>query len=178
MTIATSKPAEPVLACLALGSNLGDRIANVRSALAALAACPNTALLKSSALHETDPIGAPGQDKYINAAVLLRTSLSPRDLLKECLRIEVEHGRMRSQQTRWGPRTLDIDLLLFGDLIIDDAGPPRLCVPHPRLCDRLFVLDPLAEIAGNLNHPIDGRPIHAIRSLRQRAEYRPRRLCL
>lgn len=178
MSIATSIPSAPVVACVALGSNLGDRHANIRAAIAALQAHPAIEVLTVSSLHETEPIGLAGQAKYVNAAATMRTMLSPRDLLTECLRIEVANNRIRTPESRWGPRTLDIDVLLYGDLVIDDEGPPRLCIPHPRMTERRFVMEPLTEIAGNLIHPVLKMPISAIGARLRDAEYQPRPSCL
>lgn len=129
-------------ALIALGSNLGDRARLIAAALERLDRLPGTRVVASSALYETDPIGPPGQPPYLNAAAAVRTSLDPRGLLEACLRIETDLGRVRGE--RWGPRTIDLDLLLHGRANIDEPG---LRLPHPRLTERAFVLVPLAEIA-------------------------------
>lgn len=154
-------------AYLALGSNLGDRRALIESAIAHLDRLPETRVIARSRLIETDPVGPPGQARYLNAAVGVETSLSPRGLLERCLEIEASHGRTRRPGERWGPRLLDIDLLLFGDLVIDEPG---LCVPHPRLHERRFVLEPLAGIAPDRVHPVLRR---RIQSLLDRLESEP-----
>lgn len=136
------------VAYIALGSNLGDRAANLEHAFGALAALPGTSLIARSSVHETEPVGPP-QSRYLNAAAALDTGLSARGLLESMLAIERECGRVRRGE-RWGPRTLDLDLLLHGDGVIDEPG---LRVPHPRLHERLFVLVPLAEIAGGVVVP-------------------------
>ena len=141
---------ESVIAHLGLGSNLGDRQAMIESAYEALARVPGIKLLQTSRLHETDPVGPGVQGRYLNAAAAIETTLSPRELLDAILSIERERGRNRASERRWGPRTLDIDLLLFGERIIDDPG---LQVPHPRMPDRGFVLVPLAQIAPDVRHP-------------------------
>lgn len=133
---------------VALGSNLGDREAALHAALAGLAATPGISVTAVSRLFETEPVGPP-QAPYLNAAVALDTTLPARALLARLLAIEREAGRTRGAE-RNEPRTLDLDLLLFDDESIDE---PELVVPHPRLGERAFVLEPLAEIAGELRHP-------------------------
>jgi 2-amino-4-hydroxy-6-hydroxymethyldihydropteridine diphosphokinase len=140
----------PITACIALGSNVGDREATLRSAIREIDSLPETRMEAVSCIRETNPVGPPGQGAYLNAALRLRTALRPRTLLDGCLAIERAHGRDRARTVRWGPRTLDLDLLLYDDLIVDEPG---LTIPHPRLHERLFVLEPLAEIAGDLVHP-------------------------
>ncbi len=135
-------------AAIAIGSNLGDREGHIVAALAELASLPKTRLTSRSSVRETAAIGIPGHDAggpYLNAVAILSTKLSPRDLLSHLHRIEQSRGRDRSAEpTRWMPRTLDLDLLLFESEVIDEPG---LTVPHPRLHERRFVLEPLAEIA-------------------------------
>jgi len=139
-------------AYLGLGSNLGDREALLRAAIMALDATPGVRVTSISSLYETPPWGPVPQGPYLNACVALETTLSPRQLLTLCLAIERDHGRERA--IRWGPRTLDMDVLLYGDESIDEEG---LIVPHPRMAERAFVLVPLAEIAPDLR--IGGRAI-------------------
>lgn len=122
-----------------LGSNLGDRERTLGRAVASLAAFGE--LLAVSSLYETAAVGGPSQGDYLNAAVLIHTQRSARGLLEGLLDTEREAGRVRRE--RWGPRTLDLDLLLHGDESIDEPG---LVVPHPRLGERRFVLEPLAEV--------------------------------
>ncbi len=125
-----------------LGSNLGDRAAALRSALRALDATPTTRVAACSTFHETEPVGGPpNQPAYLNAVARLETDLSPQALLARMQVIERAHGRVRT--VRHGPRTLDLDLLLFDDLVIDEPG---LIVPHARMWGREFVLAPLAEL--------------------------------
>ncbi len=126
---------------LSLGSNQGDRAAFLRAAGEALAALPATSLVASSGIYETAPQDRPDQDVFLNQVVCIETGLEPRDLLEQCHRIEREHGRVRG--LRFGPRTLDIDILLFQDAESDD---PELTLPHPRMVQRAFVLVPLAEV--------------------------------
>jgi len=145
--------ADAATAYLALGSNLGDRAATLQSAISELDADPEIDVLRVSAFIETQPVGPPGQGAYLNAAAAVDTTLSPRTLLDRLLEIERRHGRDRSMEPRWGPRMLDLDLLLFGDRIIDEPG---LRVPHPRMHERSFVLRPLAEIASDVLHPVLG----------------------
>lgn len=135
----------PVNAYVALGSNLGDRRAHLESAFAALATLPGTRLLARSAIFETPPFGPAGQQNYYNAAAALSTTLEPRPLLDALLAIEQASGRVRRE--RWGPRTLDLDLLLHGDTSMIDE---HLTLPHPAMLERAFVLAPLCEIAPGL----------------------------
>lgn len=127
-------------AFLAIGSNLGDRAAHLRGAVEGM---PD--VVGVSAIYETDPVGGPEQGPFLNAVVELDTDLTPRQLLELCHRLETAAGRVRA--ARWGPRTLDVDVLLVGDHVVDE---PDLQVPHPRLWERTFVLVPLAELAPDL----------------------------
>jgi 2-amino-4-hydroxy-6-hydroxymethyldihydropteridine diphosphokinase len=137
-------------AFVGLGSNLGDRVAALDAALAAIAALPATTLVRGSSYYESAPLQAPGGD-YLNAVAQLRTSLAPLDLLRELQAIETRHGRVRPFTN--APRTLDLDLLLYDDVAIESAA---LTLPHPRLHQRRFVLVPLAEIAPGLVIPTYG----------------------
>ena len=140
------------IAFIALGSNLGDRNANLLATLQALQDRPGIVVKQTSSFYETEPVGGPpGQGLYLNAAARVETQLSPRQLLQALLDIEAQLGRQR--QERFGPRTIDLDLLLFDDQVIDEEN---LTIPHPRLQERLFVLEPLAEIAPKAVHPILG----------------------
>lgn len=140
------------LAYIGLGSNLEDPLAQVRRALDELAEIPQTSLLSRSSIYSSHAVG-PEQPDYINAVALLDTQLSPLALLDALQAIEQAHQRLRIQH--WGPRTLDLDMLLYGDQIIDEE---RLTVPHPYLTQRSFVLCPLADITPNLHLP-DGTPL-------------------
>ncbi len=143
------------LAFIALGSNLGDRRDYLMRTLDALRAQPGIVVERVSSLYETDPVGGPAdQGRYLNAAAVLRTDRAPDDLLRLLLDIESSLGRVRNE--RDGPRTIDVDLLLYDDVIRDD---PQLTLPHPRLHQRLFVLQPLAEIAPGVVHPVLKRTV-------------------
>jgi 2-amino-4-hydroxy-6-hydroxymethyldihydropteridine diphosphokinase len=136
-------------AYVALGANLGDREAALRLAVAALAGRGDTAVVAISELRETDPVGYVDQPRFLNGAVLLETELGARALLDELLEIERELGRVRDGR-RDGPRAIDLDLLLYGDETIDEPG---LTVPHPRLHERRFALEPLADLDPELVVP-------------------------
>lgn len=140
------------VAAIGLGANLGDPPAQVEAALAALAELPDSSLRARSSLYRSAPMGPPQPD-YCNAACLLETALSPEALLAACHRVEAEAGRQRGR-TRWLARELDIDLLVYGDLLRDAPG---LRLPHPGIGERNFVLVPLAEIAPDLDIPGLGR---------------------
>lgn len=131
----------PVLASIGLGGNVGDSVATLRLALAELGALPSSQLLKASRLYRTPAWGMPDQPDFINAVAQLETMLAAGELLGALLGIERSFGRERID--RWGPRVLDLDLLLYGDAIIDEPG---LRVPHPHLHERAFALLPLLEI--------------------------------
>jgi 2-amino-4-hydroxy-6-hydroxymethyldihydropteridine diphosphokinase len=135
-----------------LGSNLGERELNLRRALERL---EELGPVRVSSIRETDPVGVTDQPKFLNAAAELATDLPPRELLERLLEIERELGRDRATERRWGPRVIDLDLLLFGEEAIDEPG---LTVPHPRLADRRFVLEPLCELNEDLTLP-DGTPV-------------------
>ena len=135
------------LAYVGLGSNLGDREATIRAAIAAL-----PGVVAVSELRETDPVGVIEQPAFLNGAVALETELSPRELLKRLLAVERELGRERLE--RWGPRTIDLDLLLYGSQTVDELG---LTIPHPSLHERRFALEPLAELDPELVIPGRGR---------------------
>lgn len=129
-------------AYLGLGSNLGDRLANLQGAVDGLAATPKVDVVAVSAVYESAPVGGPAQPDYLNAVAVVETSLRPRALLEVARRLEAAAERVRFE--RWGPRTLDVDLLLVGSERVDE---PDLQVPHPRMWARAFVLAPLAEVA-------------------------------
>ena len=143
-------------AFLGFGGNLGDPLESFRQARQQLAEHPQIKIISSSPLYQTPPVGGPdGQPDYLNAVVEIQTGLSALDLLQLCRRIEDNAGRVRDQ--RWGARTLDIDLLLFGHLVMD---APFLTLPHPRLPQRHFVLLPLNDLAAELKHPILNKTIN------------------
>ena len=128
-----------IRAAIGLGSNLGDRARHIAYATSALSDLGK--LVRVSSLYETAPVGGPDQSNYLNAVVLIDTELPPNRLLAECLRIERDRGRERRE--RWGPRTLDLDVLLYGTQTIELAD---LRVPHPRIAERRFVIEPLLEV--------------------------------
>lgn len=139
-------------AYIALGANLGDRVAALREAVRRMSELGTVSAVSS--LYETDPVGYLDQPSFLNAVVALQTPLAPAGLMKELLAIETDAGRQRT--FRNAPRTLDLDLLLYDDAIITSAG---LTIPHPRLHERAFVLVPLAEIAPRVMHPSRHRDI-------------------
>jgi 2-amino-4-hydroxy-6-hydroxymethyldihydropteridine diphosphokinase len=140
-------------AYVALGANLGDRERTIRAALAALDATPGVQVAGVSTLIETDPVGYLDQPPFLNGAAALETSLAPRELLDLLLAVERRFGRAREAVPPQGPRTLDLDLLLFGTTRIEEPG---LRLPHPRLHERRFVLEPLAELDPSLEVPGKG----------------------
>jgi len=139
-------------AWIALGSNLGDPPAQLRHAIDAVRALDGVSVTAVSSFYRTDPVGPPGQPDFCNAVAGIETRLAPEALLARLQAIERTAGRERSE--RWGPRTLDLDLLFYDDAVID---APDLQVPHPRLAERAFVLVPLAEVAPGADVPGHGR---------------------
>jgi 2-amino-4-hydroxy-6-hydroxymethyldihydropteridine diphosphokinase len=139
---------------IGFGANLGNRLENCRKALDALAALPTCRLLETSSFYETAPVGLKDQPLFINGVSLLETANEAQWLLGRMQFIEASLGRVRNR--KWGPRLIDLDLLFFDDLVIDS---PQLSVPHPRLHERRFVLEPLNEIAPGLYHPLLGRTV-------------------
>jgi 2-amino-4-hydroxy-6-hydroxymethyldihydropteridine diphosphokinase len=139
---------------ISLGSNLGDRQDLIHSALDALRGLPDSEGWTISSLYETAPVGKTDQPRFLNAVLKLRTGLTVRDLWRHIQRIERELGRVRRE--RWGPRTIDLDLVLYGNHVIEEKD---LTVPHPRYRDRAFVLVPLLEIEPELTDPESGRGI-------------------
>lgn len=142
---------------IGLGSNLAEPLQQLRAALHALAQLPHTQLRAVSSFYASDPLGPADQPRYVNAVARLDCALEPLALLDALQHIERQQGRVRKAE-RWGPRTLDLDILLFGQRLLDE---PRLRVPHYHLQERAFVLYPLAEISGPLNLP-DGRTLDAL----------------
>ncbi len=142
-------------AYIGLGSNLGEREATLREALRRLGDLDGVAVAAVSSYRETDPVGNVDQPRFVNAAAELETSLPPRKLLDRLLEVERSLGRDRSREGRWGPRTVDLDLLLYGG---EAVAEPGLEVPHPRLAERTFVLEPLLELDPELRLP-DGRAL-------------------
>lgn len=139
------------LAYLGLGANLGARLKTLRECIRRLDGHPNISVVAKSPYYETGPQGGPPQPQFINAVVGIETGLSPQELLKVVQRIEHGLGRRRSVERRWGPRTIDIDILLYDDVVIDEEG---LKIPHPMMHQRRFVLEPLADIAPAALHPV------------------------
>ena len=147
------------LCAIGLGSNLGDSLAILEGALVSLNQVSGVCLQSRASIYLTEPVYltalvSPPQPDYLNCCALLKTHLSPEELLRTLLKIEVDFGRVRRE--RWGPRLLDLDLLLFDNLVLET---PTLQLPHPRMHERAFVLAPLAEIAPNWIEPISGKPI-------------------
>ena len=130
-----------VRAAIALGSNMQDPPAQVRRGFEEIAALPATRLVATSPLYRTDPVGYLDQAPFVNACALVETDLAPRELLDRLLDLEQRHGRVRT--IRNGPRTLDLDIVVYGDRRVDEPG---LCIPHPRAHERAFVLKPLADV--------------------------------
>lgn len=142
------------IAYIGLGSNLGDREENLRRALEMMDGLPGTRVLRVSSLYRTEPVGVTDQPEFLNLAVELETELEPKALLISLQKIEDDLGRVR--QVRWGSRTIDLDIIYYGDRIVEE---PKLEVPHPRANQRAFVLEPLAEIAPDLVDPVTGRSV-------------------
>jgi len=161
-------PAEEVF--IGLGSNIGDSSTIVEQAMIALGNISHCSLRASSSLYRSEAIGDIPQDDYINAVVLLDTSLEPIELLLEMQAIKYAYYRRREQEERWAPRTLDLDIILFGDRSIDDS---HLVIPHPQFAQRLFVLEPMFEIDGDrfipgygsLSYLIDNAPAISLEKL-------------
>jgi 2-amino-4-hydroxy-6-hydroxymethyldihydropteridine diphosphokinase len=151
----------PIAAYLGLGSNVGDRRRNLRAALSALDRDRAIRVDRDAgiaSLYGTSPVGGPaGQSPYLNTVVRVRTDLAPGELLARLLSVEEDLGRERGE--RWGPRVIDIDLLLYRDVV---RASPELSLPHPHLHRRRFVLEPLAEIAPDLVHPVIGKTIREL----------------
>jgi len=164
------------VAYVALGSNQGDRDALLAFAASELDSTPGLEVVAVSRVFETDPVGPPPQGAYLNAALELQSALSPASLLERMLAIERAAGRLRggdggAEPVRWGPRPLDLDLLLYGSWCIDE---PRLQVPHPRLHLRPFVLEPLCDLAAEIVHPRLGETLETLaRRVRDPEAVRP-----
>ncbi len=139
-------------AYIALGSNMGDRQANIRKAVLLLGGTEGIRVVRVSSMYETEPVGYAEQAMFINGAVEIETRLGPEALLGRCQEIEEMLGRVRT--VHWGPRTIDLDILLYGEVIMDT---PQLKIPHPLMHERRFVLEPMAEIAPDAVHPVTGR---------------------
>jgi 2-amino-4-hydroxy-6-hydroxymethyldihydropteridine diphosphokinase len=146
-------------AYIALGSNLGCKRDNIAQAIQLMAALPGVKINKISSLYETEPWGKTDQEKFINQVIEIETSLQPMDLLQELQKIEIKMGRQRKE--KWGPRLIDLDILLYGNEVMND---PHLTIPHPRMRERLFVLVPLAEIGADIQFPEDGAAVEEVLS--------------
>lgn len=140
---------------LGLGSNQGDRDLYILRAIAEVGKLPSSRITAVSSFYETEPVGPIEQPDFLNAVIRIETPLGPEELLRELKRIETAVlGRTGS--LRWGPRRIDLDILLYGNLVMDT---PELTIPHPRLHERRFVLEPLAEIAPDTVHPVMGQTV-------------------
>jgi 2-amino-4-hydroxy-6-hydroxymethyldihydropteridine diphosphokinase len=148
-------------AYVGLGANLGPKEVTILRAVDLLGAAEGVTLLELSQLRETEPVGVVDQPPFLNGAVALETTLSPLELLELLLGIEQELGRVRGED-RWGPRTIDLDLLVYGDKVVDEPG---LRVPHPLLHERKFALEPLAELEPDLDVPGLGKVSEALARL-------------
>ncbi len=151
--------AEPITTYLCLGGNLGDRMAALTEALRMLDATPGMHRTGCSSMYETEPWAVADQPNFLNLVAAYETILSPQDLLAACKSVEAEVGRVASY--RWGPRIIDVDILLYGDLVVDLAEPD-LQIPHPRMALRAFVLVPLAEIAPDTSVPPQGDTVRRL----------------
>ena len=137
---------------IGLGSNVGDRRGQIEAAVAGMARLPGTEVVQVSSIIETEPVGVREQGRFLNGVAELETALGPEELLDALKEIERDLGRVRTE--RWGPRTIDLDILLYDNKVIRAQA---LQVPHPLMCEREFVLAPLAEIAPDVIHPVTGR---------------------
>ncbi|MBN4052499.1 2-amino-4-hydroxy-6-hydroxymethyldihydropteridine diphosphokinase [bacterium AH-315-K20] len=145
-----------VTAYIGIGTNLGDRRSHVNHAVEQLDALPDSRLAAVATVIETEPVGPISQGAYLNTVAALETGLAPVELLGCLHAIERQRGRDRQREERWGPRTLDLDILIFGDRVVQEPG---LTIPHRRLAERAFVLVPLAEIAPELRVPGTGHTV-------------------
>ncbi len=137
-------------AFIGLGSNEGERLECISQAMHMLASVPAVRVVQMAMISETEPVGGPPQGPYLNTVAEIETTLTPRELLKTLQDIERRLGRQPSSQ-RWAPRPIDLDILLYDDCVIEEPG---LSIPHPRMHERLFVLEPLAQLAPEVRHPI------------------------
>jgi 2-amino-4-hydroxy-6-hydroxymethyldihydropteridine diphosphokinase len=156
----------PATAYLGLGSNLGEREETIRRAVGALAGHPEIEVRQIAEPIETEPVGPPGQGPYLNAAVEVGTTLPPQQLLSICKDIEEHLGREPGGE-RWGPRTIDLDILLYGEEVIDEPG---LTVPHMELYRRRFALEPLSRIAPEARHPVLGLTVAELLAMQGQAD--------
>jgi 2-amino-4-hydroxy-6-hydroxymethyldihydropteridine diphosphokinase len=152
--VESESQAHEELVLIGIGANLGDPVAACREAMDVLSSHPGIRVVRTSALYRTEPVGKTDQGWFVNAVALCSTSLSPGRLLEDLAAIENRFGRSRYE--RWGPRTLDLDIVAFGDLVIETVA---LTLPHPRLHERKFVLIPLLEILPEWKHPLLRRSV-------------------
>ena len=145
---------------LSLGTNMGDKKKNLLEAIEKIGKLENTKVTSQSTILETEPFGYIEQDMFLNACIEIKTLFTPQELLEKLLSIELEMGRVRT--IKWGPRIIDIDILFFDDEIIQDKN---LAVPHPWISERMFVLEPLCEIAPNLIHPLERKPVATLKRI-------------
>jgi 2-amino-4-hydroxy-6-hydroxymethyldihydropteridine diphosphokinase len=137
-----------------LGSNLGNKRENILRAIDRIDAYEEICIKEKSGFYDTAPVGGPPQPDYVNCVIGLETEVEPQTLLKEFKKIEIELGRKSG--VRWGPRVVDLDIILFGDRIVNDHN---LKIPHERMHERVFVLEPLSEISPDIKHPVSGKSI-------------------
>ena len=147
-------------AFIGLGSNLGEREAHILRAVEELGKLPRTSVTRVSSVYDTEPVGEVDQPRFLNAVACVATDLTAGELLWNLLLVEQRLGRVRAKAKKWGPRTIDLDLLFFGDQVIEEPG---LQVPHPEAHLRAFVLTPLAELEPDFVHPTLGETIETIR---------------
>ena len=145
---------------LSLGTNMGDKKKNLLEAIERIGKLENIKVTAQSTILETEPFGYTEQDMFLNACIEIKTLFIPQELLEKLLNIELEMGRVRT--IKWGPRIIDIDILFFDDEIIQDKN---LAVPHPWISERMFVLEPLCEIAPNLIHPLERKPVATLKRI-------------
>jgi 2-amino-4-hydroxy-6-hydroxymethyldihydropteridine diphosphokinase len=144
---------------LGLGSNLGDRVGAIQQAIRFIADHEDVRVLSTSSFYETEPVGFKDQEWFVNVAVAIDTSLSPEELLALCQSVEQKLGRVRDPKNQFGPRTIDIDILFYGDLVMNE---PDLVIPHPRVHQRACMLVPLLEVNSRIVHPILKRNVEQL----------------